>query len=376
MLGKVLKKLHLNTLAAAISLPLCAAVTKPGAPVPPEEAEALLRSQSPDPNSGAYHPDSAPPAPPQYDLDIIIPVYKVESYLPACAESVLTQKTRYRFRAIFVDDGSPDSCGQYLDTLPQENVLVLHQENRGLSGARNTGIAASSARYLLFLDSDDLLAEGAVEALLTAAFEHNAALVQGAFTTFSDGKPPKRDFTFPQPLVLDPPADTLPGYAWGKCVRADYFRHLRFPEGYWFEDSVNSQLLFPLIVQNGDRIVGLNQIVCHYRENPQGISAQATGRPKSLDSFYITRRLHQDRSPLSLPPTQADYEYILRMVLLTYARTEKLPDNVKKALLAAWSGFLKSEFPDFHTENSSLLPLEKALHEQNYPLYSLCCKLL
>ncbi len=377
MLCKVLKKLRLNGLAASVALPVCAALCKDSETMTLQQAEDTLLSFSPDPGAGAFVAGGNQSSPSLYDLDIIIPVYKVERYLPQCIESVLSQKTAYRYRAIFVDDGSPDGCGKLLDAIAgQENVLVIHQENRGLSGARNTGIEASSAQYLLFLDSDDLLAEGAVEAMLSAAFQNDAALVQGGFTTFADGKAPRRDFSFPADVVIDPALETLPGYAWGKCIRSDCLASLRFPEGYWFEDSLNAQLLFPLIRKNGGKIVGIHQILCHYRENPQGISAQAVAKPKALDSFYLTRRLHSDRAALSLENTQADYEYLLRMVALTYQRTAKLPEEVKKALMIAWGGFLKEAFSGYHTKNKGFSMLEKALNEKKYALYSLCCKLL
>ena len=89
---------------------------------------------------------------------VIIPVYKVEEYLSACVDSVLAQDTTSDYEVILVDDGSPDRCGAICDeyAAAHPNIRVIHQENKGLSGARNTGLAAAQGEYVIFLDSDDL----------------------------------------------------------------------------------------------------------------------------------------------------------------------------------------------------------------------------
>lgn len=89
-------------------------------------------------------------------FSIIIPVYKVEQYLDQCVRSVLDQSFR-DLEILLVDDGSPDNCGTMCDLWAQQDprIRVIHQENGGLSAARNTGIRHAQGEYLLFLDSDD-----------------------------------------------------------------------------------------------------------------------------------------------------------------------------------------------------------------------------
>ncbi len=377
MLFKIAKKLRLHGLLRAVLLPIAGMIPPRPLSMRPDQAEALLCSHSPDPGFSAYWPCQEALREPEYDLDIIVPVYNVEKYLDDCAQSILSQKTEYSFRVIFVDDGATDSSPKLLEayrSLP--NVLVIHQENQGLSGARNTGIAAASSRYLLFVDSDDRLTPGAVQALLSAAEQTGAALVQGCFATFRDGGSPRRDISFSQDLVVNPPLSSLPGYAWGKLIRRDYFRHLRFPKGYWFEDSLNSQILFPLMVHNQETIAAIQDIVCHYRVNPLGISSVARKRPKAIDSFWLTRQLHQDRQQFPLELGQYDYEYILDMIRLTYERTQHQPRNVQEAILILWQAFLTDNFPGFHTKRKPFAHLEAAVHNKNFTQYSLCCRLL
>ena len=88
-------------------------------------------------------------------ISVIIPVYNVEQYLAECVNSVCRQ-TYQNLEIILVNDGSTDASGQICQELADQDarIRLIHQENQGLSGARNTGIEHSSADYLIFVDSD------------------------------------------------------------------------------------------------------------------------------------------------------------------------------------------------------------------------------
>ena len=94
------------------------------------------------------------------EISVIVPVYKVEKYLCRCIDSILAQ-TFTDFELILVDDGSPDKCGEICEEYAKKDqrVHVIHQENGGLSAARNTGIdwafANSDSEWITFIDSDD-----------------------------------------------------------------------------------------------------------------------------------------------------------------------------------------------------------------------------
>ena len=89
-------------------------------------------------------------------FSVVVPVYKVEAYLPQCVDSILTQ-TFSDFELLLVDDGSPDGCGALCDAYAAQDgrVSVIHQENRGLAGARRAGLEQARADYVCFVDSDD-----------------------------------------------------------------------------------------------------------------------------------------------------------------------------------------------------------------------------
>lgn len=119
-------------------------------------------------------------------LSIIVPVYKVEQYLPKCIESILQQQYS-AFELILVDDGSPDTCGEICDNYAEKDkrIKVIHQINKGPSGARNAGIAVASGRYVGFVDGDDYIS-ASMYALLVESLEQNKSdmAMCGWYTTF------------------------------------------------------------------------------------------------------------------------------------------------------------------------------------------------
>jgi len=97
-------------------------------------------------------------------ISVIVPIFNVEKYLKISIDSVLGQSFK-DYELILVDDGSPDSCPAICDEYAAVNecVKVIHKENGGLSDARNAGISVAIGQYLLFLDSDDYIADGSFE---------------------------------------------------------------------------------------------------------------------------------------------------------------------------------------------------------------------
>lgn len=112
-------------------------------------------------------------------VSIIVPVYKVpEKYLRACIESCQRQTLR-EVEIVLVDDGSPDRCGAVCDEYAAEDprIRVLHQENRGLSAARNAGFLAASGAWIMFVDGDDWIDPDMCECMHAAAVREDAQLV-------------------------------------------------------------------------------------------------------------------------------------------------------------------------------------------------------
>jgi len=119
-------------------------------------------------------------------VSIVVPVYNVERYLERCIDSILAQ-TYTNFELILVDDGSPDNSGAICDRYAEQDtrVSVIHQENGGVSKARNAGIERAQGKYLIFVDSDDWIEKNHIELLLPIDGED---LVYGGRKVYKNGK--------------------------------------------------------------------------------------------------------------------------------------------------------------------------------------------
>lgn len=113
-------------------------------------------------------------------ISVIVPVYKVEQYLPRCVDSLLHQ-TYENLEIILVDDGSPDRCGEICEEYARKDprIRVIHKENGGLSSARNAGIDVARGEYLGFVDSDDWVEPEAYALMAEMAVEEKLPMVCG-----------------------------------------------------------------------------------------------------------------------------------------------------------------------------------------------------
>ena len=122
-------------------------------------------------------------------FSVIVPIYKVEKYLPRCIDSVLNQTCK-DFELILVDDGSPDNCPAICDTYASQNanVKVVHKENGGLVSARQAGIKIASGEYVFNLDGDDALLPNALERAKSIIEETGAEIVSFSYKEWREGK--------------------------------------------------------------------------------------------------------------------------------------------------------------------------------------------
>ena len=105
-------------------------------------------------------------------VSVIVPVYNLEKYIVRCVDSILTSTGKVDMEVILVDDGSTDNSASLCDRLAQQypQVRVIHKPNGGAADSRNTGICAARGDYLMFVDGDDFLTEGAI-AVVTEKLE-------------------------------------------------------------------------------------------------------------------------------------------------------------------------------------------------------------
>lgn len=121
-------------------------------------------------------------------FSVIVPVYKVEKYLPGCIESVLNQ-TFSDFELILVDDGSPDSCPLICDSYIKKDcrIKVIHKENGGLASARRAGIKEACGSYVFNLDSDDLIEKDTLECAYKIINDNSCDMVSFSYRWVKNG---------------------------------------------------------------------------------------------------------------------------------------------------------------------------------------------
>ena len=209
-------------------------------------------------------------------ISIIVPVYNVEHVLDRCIASLVAQ-TYPNLEIILVDDGSPDASAGKCDAWNEKDqrIRVIHQENRGLSEARNTGIDAATGEYLAFVDSDDYVEPEYIESLLSAAQRNNADMVVCSYVDEDEHCHPKEETPFVEHEMNIDSHQCMEGIyrhmefvlAWNKLYKAKIWETYRYPSGKLHED----EFAFHHIVTNCDSVVLVPDRLYHYVDNATSI---------------------------------------------------------------------------------------------------------
>lgn len=180
-------------------------------------------------------------------VSIIIPVYKVETYLRPCLDSILDQ-TFTDWEAICIDDGSPDQCGNILDEYAARDARfrIVHRDNGGVSSARNEGLRLAQAPYVAMIDSDDWVEPGMLAALYKAVNRDLSDLAvcghleHGADGTDIERLPLKHGKTATGRQPVDASIiESLSRYSWDKLFRRSIITEhgLHYEEGIPFSED-------------------------------------------------------------------------------------------------------------------------------------------
>lgn len=214
-------------------------------------------------------------------ISVIVPVYKVERYLPQCVDSILAQ-TLSDIEVILVDDGSPDRCPAICDeyVVRDSRVCVIHQENGGLSAARNAGIERASGEYLCFIDSDDWISPEYCQRLWEAAVSTGTEMAACRMARFSEeAREQGEAFYETAEVSMMEYADFLRGQMgrqieMGVCNRLFHrsvFNSLRFMASRFHEDIIFAGDLLSL---EGCRVAYLDLPLYYYRQREDSIVHQ------------------------------------------------------------------------------------------------------
>lgn len=207
-------------------------------------------------------------------LSIIVPIYKVESYLPKCVDSLLNQDMPLEeYEIILVDDGSPDRCGEICEAYASRfaNVKVVHRENGGLSAARNSGIEVAQGLYIQFVDSDDYLEPDVLKFLVDKMDADKLDILRFNYQNVNEKYEVFEPNRVSKPFVdyRDEVCDGLTFlterlgfgcYAWQFMIRRELIESCRFKEGIYFEDTEWT----PRILLKAHRVSSVSKMTYDY----------------------------------------------------------------------------------------------------------------
>jgi glycosyltransferase involved in cell wall biosynthesis len=237
-------------------------------------------------------------------VSVIIPCYKQARYLPTAIDSALSQ-TYAPIEVLVVNDDSPDETEQVARSYG-DRIVYLHQSNRGVSAARNRGIARAQGRYFKFLDADDHLYSEQIAWQVGALAGLDDAVSLTATRLYRDGRPEEYLDHIPEARALLP--DLLRPYDWGapiawlapaSLVRAvgGFDESLRVAEDWDF---------FLRLGLHGARLVVDRRIGCYYRQRAGSLSANrpawVAAQARILLALHdrLVERGHPDKLALDL----------------------------------------------------------------------------
>lgn len=311
------------------------------------------------------------------DLSIIIPLYNSEKFIHSCIKGLINQKTQYKFEVILVNDGSTDGTLSiirgYQKKYP-ELFVVIDQPNKGISGARNTGLQSAKGKYVAFVDHDDRIAEEMVEKLLAVAYRENADIVKAAYTNIMNGR--KRNSEEEVDVVINGTMKKelfdFRSYIFSGVFKRELFEHVRFPEGYWYEDMLVRILLY----RQASRFVHISDIL--YYKNFHASNASfvvwSIKNYKCLEQLYLVMNLIEENRKLELPEDVWFYQCIMRELSGMLAqRTRGIDERTKQMVFLKACNILKGlyreEFKEALLESNKIW--QRAFENKEYKLWLL-----
>ena len=215
---------------------------------------------------------------------VIVPVYRAEKTLDRCVQSIVSQAVDGGLVCVLIEDGSPDASAALCDAWAARDarVRVVHKAHGGgPSGARNAGLDAADADWVVFLDADDALRPGALQAALTVQAADPGGFVLWAYTEDEQDPASVRSAAEarPQSALARLWMDCRIAMPWNKLYRADLARRLRFDPAYTLGEDL--QYVLDYIAQ-----LGREQPDFHYAVMPSALTFYDCSRSDTLSTKY------------------------------------------------------------------------------------------
>ena len=342
-----------------------------------EQARGYLENLCPDPK---IRPDyDRIPLNPEIDLSIIVPVYNYVEMIEENIRSILNQQTQYRYELILIDDGSTDGSRAIVEKYAANPcVKAIRQENKGIAGARNTGIANASGKYLMFVDCDDTIRSDMVEQMMSEAYRKSCDIVMCAHDLVKmrgDRETERTTNCYPNRNLLGLKNNDLimnyAGLPWGKVYRRELFMNVRFFSGYWYEDTIVHFLLFTQC----RKFSYLQKSEYDYRwyggnfSHVQGDSSKI----RSIEYYWLILAILENYDSMGLPKDGKLYTVLLRhLSAYCYPVIAELDEKTKEAVFVLSCGLLRKYRPEEKITLPYMLRVtEQSMLKENYELWKL-----
>ena len=220
-------------------------------------------------------------------ITVIMPAYNVEKFLERSVNSVLNQDYA-NLDILVIDDGSEDDTLKIAKKLQLKDsrIRIIHQDNQGVSVARNVGLENALGDYIMFVDTDDYIDKEMCSTLMDAMLKHNIDIVSVDSYTERHGQEIRRkttgSFTTKRhPELMEYYLSDNDGVVWNKLYKKSVIGNVRFPVGRLFEDCA---ALYK-IIENSNQIGYIDkQMYCYYK-NPNSISHTSFTLQKRYEYF-------------------------------------------------------------------------------------------
>ncbi|MCM1202165.1 MAG: glycosyltransferase [Bacteroides fragilis] len=274
-------------------------------------------------------------------VSVIVPVYNVRNEIGRCVESLVNQ-TWKQMEILLIDDGSTDGSGIICDEYASgyHNVRAVHQENRGLSGARNRGLTAAEGEYILFVDSDDYVELHACEYLMEEALKYRCDIVAGKAYLSSNGRlyrhnRERREKKYPCEGI-DFLTEGIRRKAMSMCAPfALYKRAMIMENRLFFEEGIfhEDELWTPQVYLHAHSVSYINYSFYYHCMREESIGNDTSSQDKHADDIlFVSRRLYDIFSSYGGAGKNIVMDYIC-MLYLNALYIGKRKDGDKKFAL-------------------------------------------
>lgn len=296
-------------------------------------------------------------------FSLIVPIYRIEEYLPKCIDSVLAQSCQ-DYELLLVDDGSPDGCGKICDAYAAkhpERIRAIHQENGGAGAARNHGISLSTGEYLLFVDGDDYLSPNFLEDLSRTIRENPADLVCFGAQVERDGKKTgELHENIPAGKLLS--VEDLPDLyfgvmaPWNRAYKRSLFTDngIDFATRVWYEDI----RVVTKVLAVAKTVFRLSGTYYHYLQR-EGSAMNNKNSGRNIEILYAYDDIlswYQERGFLDRRRQELCFQAVQHLFIAASVRV--LLIDRKHPLIEDFRRYMEEHFPDFR-ENPYLPKLDK-----------------